>query len=151
MDELDNHRRGAGERSSFLSRYRARVTVGKSPQCHRALAGDLEKIGEDVKRQKCLVIQKPAAHEIPNLRVSLLAAVVTHKVRVTNYPTSNAQSLEKKRGQNGDTGPPIPVGRSAAQVPRRTRDLEKEIFRTEDADEQDRCVIRFSERESRPG
>ena len=30
-------------------------------------------IGEDVRRQKCLVIQKPAAHEIPNLRVSSLA------------------------------------------------------------------------------
>ena len=29
-----------------------------------------EKIGEDVRRQKCLVIQKSAAHDIPNLRVS---------------------------------------------------------------------------------
>ena len=36
-----------------------------------------KKVGEDVRRQKCLVIQKSAVHEIPNLRVSPLAAVVT--------------------------------------------------------------------------
>ena len=40
-----------------------------------------KKLGEDAGRQKCLVIQKSAAHVIPNLRVSPLRAVVTHKVR----------------------------------------------------------------------
>ena len=56
-------------------------------------------IGEDVRRQKCLVIQKSAAH-IPNLRVSPLAAVVTHKIRITNDLPFDVQSREKKGGLN---------------------------------------------------
>ena len=42
------------------------------------------KNGEDVRREKCLVIKKSAAHEIPNVSVLPLGAVVTHKVRVIN-------------------------------------------------------------------
>ena len=38
-----------------------------------------KKVGEDVRRQTCLVIQKSSAHEIPNLTISPLSTVVTHK------------------------------------------------------------------------
>ena len=51
---------------------------------HRSVTEHLqaiwEKIREDVRRRKRLVIQKPAAHEISHLRVSPLVAVVTHEV-----------------------------------------------------------------------
>ena len=36
-----------------------------------------DKYGEDVRREKCLVIEKTAAHEIPNVRILPLGAVVT--------------------------------------------------------------------------
>ena len=65
----------------------------------------LEKIGDDVRRQKCLVVLKSAAHEIPNLIVSPLAAVATHKVRIINDLLSDAQSRENKGGLNKDTDP----------------------------------------------
>ena len=55
-----------------------------------------ENLGEDVRRQKCLVIQKSAANEIPNLRVSPLGAVVTHKVRIIKDFTFETQSKRKK-------------------------------------------------------
>ena len=64
-----------------------------------------KKIGEDVRHQKRLVIQKSAAHDIPNLRVYPLAAVVTHKVRIINYLSFDVQRREKKGGLNGDTDP----------------------------------------------
>ena len=63
------------------------------------------KIGEDFRRQKFFVIQISAAHDIPNLGVSPLAAVVTHKVLIINYVSFDVQSREKKRGINGDTYP----------------------------------------------
>ena len=63
---------------------------------HRSVSDHLpaiwEKIGEDARRQKCLVIQKSAAHEIPNLRVSPLAAVVTYKLSTTRSSTHRADS-----------------------------------------------------------
>ena len=43
-----------------------------------------------------LVIQKRAPHEIPNLRVFPLAAVVTHKARKTNVFSVDVQSKESK-------------------------------------------------------
>ena len=49
------------------------------------------------------MIQKSAAREIPDLRV--LAAVVTHKVRITNDLSFDVQSREKKGCLNGDTDP----------------------------------------------
>ena len=51
------------------------------------------------------MIQKSAAHEIPNLRVSPLAAVVTHEVRIINVFSFAEQSREKKGGPNRDTDP----------------------------------------------
>ena len=51
------------------------------------------------------MIQKSAAHDIPNLRVSPLAAVVTHKVRIINYFPSDVRSREKKGGLNEDADP----------------------------------------------
>ena len=68
----------AGECRSVRSRFRAFITEQKPRQCHQALGGNMEKIEDDARRQKCLVIQKSAAHKIPNLRVPSLAAVVTH-------------------------------------------------------------------------
>lgn len=38
-----------------------------------------KKLGEDARRQKCYAMQMSAAHEIPNLRVSPLGAVVIHE------------------------------------------------------------------------
>ena len=61
---------------------------------------------EDVRRQNCLVIQKSAAHEISTLRVSLLSAVVTHRVPITNDLSFDVQSREKTGILNGDTDPP---------------------------------------------
>ena len=51
------------------------------------------------------MIKKSAAHEIPNLRVSPLGAVVTHKVRIINdYSFSfEAQNRKTKGGLNADT------------------------------------------------
>ena len=143
--------RGAGERRSVRSRSRARVTVREPRQCHRALAGNLGKIGEDVRRQKCLVIQKSAAHEIPNLGVSPLAAAVTHKVRVINDLSFEVQSREKKGGLNGDTDLDIvPQCLCAESLPKlldelvtlRKKSLEKRILM------RGRCVRRFWERAS---
>ena len=71
---------------------------------HRSAAEYLpairEKLSEYVRRQKCLVIQKSAAHEIQNLRVSHLAAVVTHKVRIiTDFSLRDAERTKNKRTQ----------------------------------------------------
>ena len=73
-----------------------------SPNTCRQLG---KKKGEDVRRQKCLVIQKSAAHDIPILRISPLAAVVTHKVWIINDLSFDVHSREKKGGLNGDTDP----------------------------------------------
>ena len=55
---------------------------------HRGAAENIlavwETLGANVRRQKCLVIQKLAPYEIPNRWVSPLGAVVTHKVRIIN-------------------------------------------------------------------
>ena len=62
-----------------------------------------KKIGEDVRREKCLVIIKLAAHEIPNVRVLPLGAVVTHKVRVINDLSFDLFNRAKKGGLNAET------------------------------------------------
>ena len=69
------------------------------------LSATWNKIEEYVRRQKRSGIQKPAAHRILNLRVSLLAAAVTHKVWIINDISFDVQSREKKWGLNGDTDP----------------------------------------------
>ena len=51
------------------------------------------------------MIQKSAAHEITNHRVSALAAVVTHKVWMINDLSFHVQSREKQGGLDGDTDP----------------------------------------------
>ena len=51
------------------------------------------------------MIRKEAAHEIPGLRVSPLGAVVTHKVRIINDFSFEAQSEGAKGGLNADTDP----------------------------------------------
>ena len=48
---------------------------------------------------------KSAAHEIPNVRVSPMAAVVTPKFRIINDLSFDVQSREKKGGIYGDTDP----------------------------------------------
>ena len=61
-----------------------------------------KKIGEDVRREKCLVIEKTAAHEIPNVAVLPLEAVVTHKVRVINDLSSDLFNRAKKGPQRSN-------------------------------------------------
>ena len=61
------------------------------------------KIEKDVRRQKCLEIQKSSAHEIPNLGLPPLAAVVTHKVRIISDFSFAEESRDKKGGLNRDT------------------------------------------------
>ena len=62
-----------------------------------------KKIGEDVHREKCLVIEKTTAHEIPNVRVLPLGAVVTHKVRVVNDLFFDWLNKAKKGGLGAET------------------------------------------------
>ena len=50
------------------------------------------------------MILKSAAHEIPNVRVSPLAAAVIHKVRIINDLSFDEQSREKRGGLK-DTDP----------------------------------------------
>ena len=61
------------------------------------------KIGEDVRREKGLVIEKAAAHGIPNMRLLPLRAVVTHKVRVINDLAFDLFNKAKKGGLNAET------------------------------------------------
>ena len=59
---------------------------------------------ENARQTKCLVkIEKAAAHEIPNVRVLPLGAVVTHKVRVINGLSFDLFNREKKGGLNAET------------------------------------------------
>ena len=62
-----------------------------------------KKIGEDVRREKYLVIKKSAAHEIPNVRILPLGAVVTHKIRVINDLSFDLFNRAKKGGLNAET------------------------------------------------
>ena len=66
------------------------------------LQGIWKTIGEDVRRRKCIVIQKSTACEIPNQRVSPSAAVVTDMLRIVNDFWFAEQSRDKERGI-GDT------------------------------------------------
>ena len=76
---------------------------------HRSAAEHLpaiwETLREDVQRQKCIVVRKEAAHEVPGLRVLPLGAVVTHKVRIINDFSFEAQSKGTKGGLNAATDP----------------------------------------------
>jgi len=81
------------------------LQYGNHPSVNEHLPAVWKKIGKDVRREKCLVIQKSSAHEIPILRVSPLAAVVTHKVRIINDLSFDVQSRGEKGGLNGDTDP----------------------------------------------
>ena len=56
-----------------------------------------------MRREKCLVIEKTAAHEIPNVRVLPLGAVVTHKVRLINDLSFDLFNRAKKEGLNAET------------------------------------------------
>ena len=64
-----------------------------------------EKLGEDVRREKSLVIRKSFASEIPNLRVSPLAPVVSHKVRIINDLSFEVWNRTRNGGLNRDTDP----------------------------------------------
>ena len=81
------------------------IQYGNHSSAIEQLPAIWEKLGDDVRREKCLVIRKAAAHEIPNLRVSPLATVVTHKVRVINDLSFEVANRAKKGGANGDTDP----------------------------------------------
>ena len=69
-------------------------------------------------REKCLVIGKTAAHEIPNVRVLPLGAVVTHKVRVINDLSFDLFNRAKKGGLKAEKDvnsvPPSPCREWAA-------------------------------------
>ena len=54
-------------------------------------------------REKYLVVEKTAAHEIPNVRVLPLGAVVTHKVRVINDLSFDLFNRAKKGDLNTET------------------------------------------------
>ena len=82
------------------------LQYGSHPSVNEHVPAVGKKIGEEVRRQKCLVIiQKSAAREIPNLRVCPLAAVVTHTVRIINDVSLDEQRRGKKGGLNRDTDP----------------------------------------------
>ena len=78
-----------------------------------------KKIGEDVRREKCLVIEKMAAHEIPNEGALPLGAVVTHKVRVVNDLSLNLFNRAKKGDLNAETdGNSVPPRQCAEALPK---------------------------------
>ena len=56
-----------------------------------------------MRREKCLIIEKTAANEIPNVRVLPLRAVVTHKVRVINDLSFDLFSRANKGGLDAKT------------------------------------------------
>ena len=57
-----------------------------------------------MRRERCLVIHKSAAHEIPHLRVMPLGAVVTSKkVRIINDLSFDFDNIRVKGGLNADT------------------------------------------------
>ena len=56
-----------------------------------------------MRREKCLVTEQTVAHEIPNVRVLPLGAVVTHKVRVVNGLSFDLFNRAKQGGLNAET------------------------------------------------
>ena len=81
-----------------------------------------KKIREDVRREKCFRIL--TAHEIPNLRVSPFATVVTHKVRIINDWSFDAQSREQKGGLNKYADPDtVPQCLCALALPKLLNEL----------------------------
>ena len=76
----------------------------------------LKKIGDDVRRQKCLATQKSAAHEITNHRASQLAVVATHNARILNDSSFAERSRENKGGLSGDADPNTVPQRLCAQA-----------------------------------
>ena len=81
-------------------------------------------LGEDVRREKCLVIRKSVAPEIPHLRVSPLGAVVTHKIRIIDDFSFEVRDRVKKGGLDGDTDPDIiPSCLSATALPKFLEEL----------------------------
>lgn len=83
------------------SLYRA-LQYGNSRNVVDDFPPNRETLSEDVRLQKRIVITKSASHEILNLRKSLLGAVVTHKVRIINKLSFEAQNKSRKRGLNTD-------------------------------------------------
>ena len=79
------------------------LRYGNYRSAEEHLARIWKKIEEDVRREKCLVIEKAAAHEIPNVRVLPLGAVVTHKVGVINDPSFDLFNRAKNGGLNAKT------------------------------------------------
>ena len=67
-----------------------------------------EQIGEGIRRQKCLEILKSVAHEIPNLTVSLLADVVTHKIWIEYMIFRSTNRSERTKEVEAETLTPIP-------------------------------------------
>ena len=72
------------------------LRYGNNRSAEKHLSLIWKKIGEDVRREKCLVIDKTAAHEVPNVRVLPLGAVGTHKVRVINDLSFDCVQQSKK-------------------------------------------------------
>ena len=96
---------------------------------HRGAAENIlavwETLGANVRRQKCLVIQKLAPYEIPNRWVSPLGAVVTHKVRIINgfsFGIKSKKSINRRAQHRHRPGrrPQMFVRRSTTQIPHRT-------------------------------
>ena len=78
-----------------------------------------EKLGEDLRREKIIVIRGSTARETPRLRVSPLGAVITHKVRITNDFSFEVRNRAKKGGLSGDTDPDIVPQRLCATTLRK--------------------------------
>lgn len=48
------------------------------------------------------MVQKSAAHEIPNLRMSPLGAVVTHRVRINDFAFESKENKGRLNAKNKD-------------------------------------------------
>ena len=76
---------------------------GNHPSANEPLPAVWLTLSEDVQQQKSFVILNSGVQEVPKLRVSPLATVVTHKVRIIKDLPFHDQSRESKGGLNGDT------------------------------------------------
>lgn len=71
---------------------------------HRSFPDGWKKVGDDVRRERCLVINKSAPYEIPNLRVLPLGSVVTsNNFRIISDLSFDFDTRNVKGGLNADT------------------------------------------------
>ena len=81
----------------------AALRHGNHPSAAKHMPLIWKKIADDVRRQRCLIIDREAARSIRGLRVSPLGVVETHKARIINDLSFDPNKKGEKGGLNADT------------------------------------------------